>query len=118
MKICQSDTIADQEMTMPGAEGVRMRVLLGMQEEAPTNFVMRKFDIEPGGKTPHHHHPYEHQIYILEGEGIAMEGDTERAFSAGDCIFVPGDQVHQFRNTGDKTLRFLCLIPRPEPCQA
>jgi len=33
------------------------------------------------------------------------------AFEAGDVVFVPPDELHQFRNTGDGELRFLCLIP-------
>jgi hypothetical protein len=29
----------------------------------------------------------------------------------GDVIYVPGDQVHQFRNTGDEPFGFFCVIP-------
>jgi mannose-6-phosphate isomerase-like protein (cupin superfamily) len=39
------------------------------------------------------------------------------------AVFVPPNEVHQFRNTGSGPLKFLCLIPHPlrgmsEPCAA
>ena len=117
MKVCAAESIPDREMPMEGADGVRMRVLIG-EQEAGTNFVMRQFEIEPGGHTPHHQHPYEHQIFVLGGEGIVVEGGEPRPIHAGDCIFVPGDEPHQFRNTSGAPLQFLCLIPRVEPCRA
>ena len=41
----------------------------------------------------------------------------------GDVVYVGPDDVHQFRNTGDTPLKFLCLIPHPlrgmnGPCAA
>ncbi|HSJ53691.1 MAG TPA: cupin domain-containing protein [Anaerolineae bacterium] len=30
----------------------------------------------------------------------------------GTSVFVPGGEMHQFRNTGDEVLRFLCLVPQ------
>jgi len=32
---------------------------------------------------------------------------------AGDVVFVPANELHQFRNTGRGVLAFLCLIPHP-----
>lgn len=111
MKVCSSESIAAEPVMMEGAEGVKMRVLIGDPDGAP-NFVMRKFDVAPGGCTPRHHHPYEHEVFILSGNGILMDGDKERPFKAGDCVYVASDELHQFRNTGDQTLQFICLIPQ------
>ncbi len=33
---------------------------------------------------------------------------------AGHFVYVEPNKVHQFRNTGDKPLKFLCLIPHPK----
>ena len=27
-------------------------------------------------------------------------------------VFVPGGDMHQFKNTGDGVLRFICLVPQ------
>jgi oxalate decarboxylase/phosphoglucose isomerase-like protein (cupin superfamily) len=29
-------------------------------------------------------------------------------------LYVPPDQPHGYRNTGDGPLRFVCVIPHPE----
>ena len=115
MKVCNHRDIPDEPVRMDGAEGVRMRVLIGERDDAP-NFVMRQFEVAPGGCTPHHHHPYEHEVYVLSGSGVVLEGDAERPLGAGDCVYVASDEIHQFRNPGAEPLRFLCLVPKPEKC--
>jgi quercetin dioxygenase-like cupin family protein len=72
---------------------------------------MRQFEVAPGCYTPRHHHPYEHEVFVLEGEGIVYEGDQIHKLKEGDVVFVKPDEVHQFRNTGSLPLKFLCLVP-------
>lgn len=101
---------------MEGARDCSVRWLISQSDGAP-NFAMRHFELAPGGHTPRHRHPYEHEIYILEGEGVAIEGDQPRPLKAGDVVLVSPDEVHQFRNTGQTTLRMLCLIPNAAASQ-
>jgi quercetin dioxygenase-like cupin family protein len=75
------------------------------------NFAMRLFEMEPGGYSPLHSHAWEHEVFILEGEGIVQSGGEERKFRPGDVIFIPPNEEHQFKNTGEKVVKFLCLIP-------
>lgn len=103
------------DVQMEGASGARMRMLCG-PEEGAGNFHMRHFEVAPGGFTPHHQHDYEHEILVLKGKGIAQSEQGERPFAAGDVIFVPANEMHQFRNPGDQPLEFICLIPAPEDC--
>jgi quercetin dioxygenase-like cupin family protein len=93
-----------------GAEGVEIRWLID-EKDGGKNFCMRHFDISPGGHTPHHQHEWEHEIFILEGEGEVVSGETPHPFRAGDAILMPGGEKHQFRNTGQTPVRLLCLIP-------
>jgi quercetin dioxygenase-like cupin family protein len=79
------------------AEGVRVRWLITEETEAP-NFAMRQFTVEAGGFTPQHTNPWEHEAFILEGSGTVQGGDEVEAFEAGDVIFVPPDELHQFKN--------------------
>ncbi|TWT44269.1 hypothetical protein RAS1_06790 [Phycisphaerae bacterium RAS1] len=102
-------------VTMDGSSGAKMRMLVGPTDGA-RNFHMRHFEVEPGGYTPHHQHNYEHEILILRGAGVAQSETGERALRAGDVIWVPPNEMHQFRNTGDQPLEFICLIPAPMDC--
>ena len=65
---------------------------------------MRQFEIAVGGHTPKHTHPYEHEVFVLEGEGVVLEGDHEHALRSGDVVYVQPDEMHQFRNTGSVLL--------------
>ena len=95
-----------------GAVGTKMRILIGPADNA-RNFHMRHFRIEAGGHTPHHQHDYEHEIIVLRGTGVARSEKGDRPFRAGDVIWVPAEEMHQFRNTSDAPLEFICLIPAP-----
>jgi quercetin dioxygenase-like cupin family protein len=110
MKVKTSANVEQKNVEMPGAERCKVRQLIGSDESAP-NFAMRQFEVAAGGFTPRHSHPYEHEIFILEGQGIAVEGEREHPIQSGDTIYVAPDEVHQFRNTGDEPLKFLCLVP-------
>jgi quercetin dioxygenase-like cupin family protein len=110
MKVVPLEAVPSAEVTMPGAQNCRVRWLVGEQDGAP-NFAMRQFDVAPGGFTPRHSHPYEHEVFVLEGEGEILEGDAPRPLRPGTVVFVAPDEVHQFRNTGTSPLRFLCLVP-------
>jgi quercetin dioxygenase-like cupin family protein len=110
MKIRHALDIREEPVTMEDAEGARMRMLIGPDDGAP-NFAMRMFTVDPGGHTPLHRHNFEHEVYVLEGEGVLQAAEREHRFRAGDVIYVAPNELHQFRNTGGQPLRFLCLIP-------
>ena len=81
------------------------------KEMGAENFAMRLFEMEPGGYSPFHSHTWEHEVFILEGEGVVVGGGEERKFKAGDVIFIPPNEKHHLRNNSRKTVKFLCLIP-------
>lgn len=110
MKLMNYESVPEKKVEMDGAEGCHVRQLVGEKDGAPS-FAMRQFTVEPGGHTPRHHHPYEHEVFVLEGEGEVYEGDTAHPLKKGDVVLVKPDEVHQFRNTGEEPLKFLCLIP-------
>jgi quercetin dioxygenase-like cupin family protein len=99
-----------QEQEAEGIAGVTVRWVINDQDGAP-HFAMRVFDVQPGCSTPYHNHWWEHEVFVLDGEGVAVSADGETPVSSGTVILVEGDEVHQFRNTGDGVLRFICLIP-------
>ena len=110
MKVNRSEQIESQEVSMEGATGCSVRWLINKTDGAP-NFAMRQFVVNPAGHTPKHSHPYEHEVYVLAGNGVVLEGNEEHPIAAGDFVYVGPDEIHQFRNTGSAPLTFLCLVP-------
>ena len=72
---------------------------------------MRLFEVAPGGYIPLHTYKWEHEVFILEGEGVATDGEKEFKIKSGTVVYVAPEERHQFRNTGADTLEFSCLIP-------
>ena len=110
MKVDHYEDVPQNTVEMPGATGCKVRQLIGQDDSAP-NFAMRQFEVAPGGFTPRHSHAYEHEVFVLAGEGVIFEGNQQHPIKTGDVIYVAPDEVHQFCNTGENSLTFLCLIP-------
>jgi len=110
MKIAKADSIEAKPVDTEGAEGVVIRLLVHEADGAP-NFYMRQFNIAPGGHTPRHTHDWEHEVYVLAGSGTLAGAEADVPIAAGDCIFVPSGEAHQFRADANEELKMLCLIP-------
>jgi len=100
-----------QEVVPHGGEAVGTRgwLLVGKKDGA-TNFYMRLFEVEPGGNTPRHSHPWEHEVYVIEGSGKAHGKDRAVELKAGDALFIPPDEYH-FISAGSSGIKFICCIP-------
>jgi len=109
MKIFRYQNVEAKEAE-EGASKLRVRWLITKEMGAP-NFAMRLFEMEPRGYSPFHSHPWEHEVFILEGEGVVVSEEGEKKFRAGDVIFILPNEKHQLKNNGEKTVRFLCLVP-------
>jgi len=112
MKIFPYQTVRAKDAE-GGASKTKVRWLI-TEEIGAYNFAMRLFEMAPDGSSPLHTHPWEHEVFILDGEGQLFDGKTALPFKAGDVVFVLPDERHQFKNTGKKPLKFLCLIPYTE----
>ena len=115
MKVIASLELPPRAVAMAGCSDAQIRELITDRDGAPT-FAMRMFDVAPGGYTPLHEHPWEHEAYVLAGPGERRGGESPRPLRSGDAIFVAPNERHQFANTGAETLRFLCLVPNDQPC--
>jgi quercetin dioxygenase-like cupin family protein len=112
MKVIHTEQIEATPVDMEGAVKCRIRCLIGPDDAAPS-FSMRQYEVAPGGHTPKHTHAYEHEVFVLEGSGVVLEGEREHPLRSGSAVYVPPNQLHQFRNTGSSPLKFLCMIPHP-----
>ena len=60
---------------------------------------MRAVSIEPGGQSPSHSHPWEHEFFVLSGRGIGKIDNKEVNLKQGDILFVPPGLQHSMRAT-------------------
>jgi quercetin dioxygenase-like cupin family protein len=96
------------------AKGVAARVVIGKGDGAP-HFCMRVFEIAPGGHTPKHAHAWEHEMFIHAGKGEVYGNGGWQPMAAGNAVFIPANEEHQLRNTGEDLLVVVCLIPGTAP---
>ena len=92
------------------AKNTTIRWLIS-EHEGAQNFYMRLFEIGPDGNTPDHTHKWEHEVYILDGNGKLVGDEMTFPLRAGDVVFVPGGENHHFESTDGQILKMLCLIP-------
>ena len=109
MKVYHYTEIENQVVPAP-AKKVKIRWLINEKQGAP-NFAMRRFEVAPGGETPYHNHEWEHEVYVLEGEAVAVSESVKTLIGPGSVVLVEPKEVHNFKNTGDKPFVFLCMIP-------
>lgn len=94
--------------------GVDGRVLIGKADGAE-NFCMRIFELAPEGFSPRHSHEWEHEIFVYSGSGAVFKDGDWVPLKPGNAVFIPGNEEHQMKNTGNKPFLFLCLIPSGPP---
>ncbi len=95
--------------------GVAMREVITGDDGAP-NFCMRVFTVEPGSATPFHSHSWEHEVFVLSGQGVVKSERGETKIAGDSVVFVPLDERHCFVNSGREPFRFVCIIPLSGVC--
>ncbi|MGH7822784.1 MAG: cupin domain-containing protein [Candidatus Binatia bacterium] len=100
----------------PAVRAVTKQVILGAREGA-THYAVRYFEIAPGGKSSLDRHDHDHAVVVLRGAGRVLLGEARHEIGFGDAVYVGPRELHQFENTGDSPLGFLCVTApaRPHP---
>lgn len=100
----------------PGAKEATHRKLIDTPHGAD-RFVLTEFEVKPNGSTPPHHHDWEHEIYILEGEmSLVLPAEkTSQPVKPGDVVFIPRNEPHGFVTGPEQTCRFLVVAPTERP---
>ena len=80
-------------------------------KEGWEGYVMREVEVLEGGYTPKHRHPWQHINYMIEGDGELMIDGKVNKVTSGSFAFVPPGALHQFRNAGKGTFKFICIVP-------
>jgi quercetin dioxygenase-like cupin family protein len=92
-------------------QGLTIRRVIS-EVDGAGDFMMDVFEIEPGGHSELHVHPWEHQIFVVAGKGEVLGGNQSFAFGPGDVIFTAPDDEHQFRSSGADPVVFVCAVPK------
>ena len=91
------------EVEAKECEGSFKLKLRWLNDEGSRIFAVRHIEIEPDGYSPYHSHSWEHEIFVLEGNGTAVGEKEEESISVGDLVSIPANDAHQIKNTGEKT---------------
>ena len=110
MYIVNAQEAGRSAVTNEGAKDVQVQWFLDESRGAP-NFALRRFIIAPGGYTPRHTHDWEHEVYVLRGEGVLVTDECEVPLEADQAILILPNEEHQFRCTGADNLEMLCIVP-------
>lgn len=99
-----------KEYASTSARGVEGKVIIGPQDGEP-NYYLRYFRVEPGGYTSLDRHEHDHGVYVIHGRAEVLLGEKTVEIGPHDIVYIPGNEVHQFRVTGPEPLGFLCIVP-------
>ncbi len=99
-------------LSLKEVEGSSRLKIRWLNTAGSENFAVRHCEIGNGGYSPHHKHSWEHEIFVLEGNGVVIGDKESKSICAGDSISIPADEIHQIKNPNEKTLRILCIIPK------
>jgi quercetin dioxygenase-like cupin family protein len=109
-KVCHYSEVP-AEIFGDEAPGVSIRWVIDEEKDGAPVYALRVIEVAPGGHTPDHTHPFEHENFIMEGQGrVQIEGKWFEV-TVGDIVFVPPNTQHTYVNTGDEPFKFLCGIP-------
>jgi quercetin dioxygenase-like cupin family protein len=102
--------IKENKIEAEDAKGVSVTILVG-EDQGATNFFMRLMKIEKEGYSPYHKHAWEHENFILKGEGFLKTEERNFPVKKGDVIYIPPNELHSYINTGNEELEIICIIP-------
>ena len=111
MAVFHIDTTASQHFDNDTMKKVTKQILID-EGKGWESHVMRLFTLGKGGCSPKHEHPWPHIAFIVSGEGTLMIDGEETGVNRGSYAFVPPNSNHQFRNTGDGDMQFICIVPK------
>ena len=105
-------TLAPKPVTMDkeSFKDVEYYPLITSREDDAPNFSLRVFKIGSNGHTINHKHSYEHEIYVLDGDGFICIDDTKIDIKKDDCFIIYPYERHQII-AGSSGIGVICIVP-------
>ncbi len=111
MKVRNYNKVERRDVRRDQSAGVSVRVAISVEDGAQ-QLAMRVIEIDPGGLTAMHTEPHEQAIFVTKGSGLVTDGKRECRLAPDDVLFIPAEQKHQIKNTGDGRLILVSTIPQ------
>jgi oxalate decarboxylase/phosphoglucose isomerase-like protein (cupin superfamily) len=90
------------EHDKPGWIDMDVRWLVTRESVGSDQSVFGVTYFAPGSRHEIHRHPGCEEVeYLISGHGVARVGEDDVEMGPGDCVFVPRNDFHGFRNTSD-----------------
>ena len=108
--------ISDERSLCRSRSGKKIYWMLTSEIGAP-NFELRYIEIPPNVPlSSQSKHPHEHEVFVVKGKGILQGEENGESYevelSAGQAIFIPGNEEHQWLNPYDEPLGIICVVPK------
>ena len=88
------------------------QIVLG-PADGSDEIVLRHFSLAPGAATPRHVHDFPHLVKIEAGHGHSVDPSGQAIpVSVGQYVYVPSNELHNFKNSGEEPFEFTCIVPR------
>jgi quercetin dioxygenase-like cupin family protein len=101
-----SDALPFQPVSGDGASGLSLARLYQNRE----HFTFQLAQVEPGGISKRHHHPWEQLTWVASGAGEVQTDDGVTSIGPGDFFEIPGDVSHAIANRGDEPLLLVTVL--------
>ncbi len=101
-----SDALPFKPVSGDGASGLSLARLYQNRE----HFTFQLAQVEPGGISKRHHHPWEQLTWVASGAGEVQTDDGVTAIAAGDFFEIPGNVSHAIANSGDVPLLLVTVL--------
>ena len=86
-------------------------IILTPEEMLDKALMFNVITLPSGSKIKEHSHQPDAEIYyMLEGEAIVTDNDTQAVIHAGDVVFTGNGDRHSITNNSGKDIRFLACI--------
>jgi mannose-6-phosphate isomerase-like protein (cupin superfamily) len=92
--------------------GEKFQVVIGRHEKhgSTKNHTIAVVEIAIGCNSDiHFHKEREESYYFISGHGLAQIGDNKIEIIAGDLVYAPPLDKHQFFNRGTEPLRYMVI---------
>jgi len=109
VKVVHFSQVEEEKVPEDMATGTTIRWLIS-EKDGARNYYMRLFTMAPGGHIRGHFHPWEHEIFVLEGSGRVRIGSKTYDVGEGYAIYIPPNVEHEYW-AGQEGMKFLCIIP-------
>ncbi len=102
--------LQDCEEFISGDKTILRELLHPDKAEVAFRYSLAHATVKPGESSLNHRLKTSEVYYILEGKGRMHVDKEAQEVRAGQAVYIPPGAVQKIENTGDRDLKFLCIV--------